>query len=887
MGEEAVAQEQQVISVTQWRGMFSNRPKTYRKITFAFLALVCVALTFTQLGFAGIGLPGDYAAYAVTLLFPIALTSVLLGFGRGTLMGAVAGVVLWIHSMLMPLDGYELTFVTLFSSVIQLAFSGFLMDLLYALVLRKERPVWATVLFVILISIGISWLYTVCFIFNVMAVVVSRLMNAGLITYDESDSARYISQMLDTMEAQFGDIGLQAWCDAAMMAAVALLGWKAESFYDKFKKASTIRTVFNTRLAFVVVSAFLVISSVFFIGITQMDLTRAEDASKAEIAYLEYKTKSLQERSADGGVFMSEVMEGYTVEEDGYMFVASSETLEVMAADFEIPEDVVRISDVFGLDTEYTIRQAAESGQFARVLCDLSYADDSAVTSEMGYVQAASEDGVIYCIILPASKVHEDRAMFMALFTLAIIVLLIVVFLLTSKLLDRVVAEPIDDINGSLAKITEGVLTEEVGPQSTDELDSLADGINATVDALKGYIREAESRIDAELEAAKTIQASALPQVFPPYPDILHFDIHASMKPAREVGGDFYDFFLIGDCDEDNGKLGVVLGDVSGKSISAALFMMTAKTFVRSYMESGMSVGEAIENANRQLCEGNEAGMFVTLFAGVLDYATGHIEYVNAGHNPPLIWKHDGQWHWLKDKSGLPLGLFDDLPYKQYSMDCEVGEMLFLYTDGVTEALNTKMELFGEERLIWLAEQAYPLHPREFVGAVEEAIAAFAYGAEQSDDITILTLEVGVPPEITTVVTFPAKSECLYDVFDFIHKELDKRFCPKRTQNAIDVAVEEVFVNIVNYAYASSVPEEKRVVRVSYTYMADPPSIEITLEDDGIPYDPTAKEDVVLPTTVEEMTIGGLGIYMTKQLMDELSYERCGDSNVLTLKKSW
>ena len=143
-----------------------------------------------------------------------------------------------------------------------------------------------------------------------------------------------------------------------------------------------------------------------------------------------------------------------------------------------------------------------------------------------------------------------------------------------------------------------------------------------------------------------------------------------------------------------------------------------------------------------------------------------------------------------------------------------------------------------------------------------------------------------MPPEITEVVTFPAKLEALYDVNDFIHRELDKRFCPKRVQSQIDLAVEELYVNIANYAYKSDVPEERRVVRVSYTYLAEPPSIEITLADDGVPYDPTAKEDVMLPTTVDEMEIGGLGIFMSKQLVD-MSYERSGGSNVLTIKKSW
>lgn len=160
------------------------------------------------------------------------------------------------------------------------------------------------------------------------------------------------------------------------------------------------------------------------------------------------------------------------------------------------------------------------------------------------------------------------------------------------------------------------------------------------------------------------------------------------MQPAREVGGDFYDFFLIGDaCNAESGKLGFVVADVSGKGVPAALFMMAAKTAIRGYMESGMELGEAFENANRKLCAGNDFAMFLTAFAGVLDYATGTIAYVNAGHNAPLLRQH-GEWRQLTDKSGLPLGLFDGMPYKASECTCAIGDELLLYTDGVIEAMD-------------------------------------------------------------------------------------------------------------------------------------------------------------------------------------------------------
>ena len=393
--------------------------------------------------------------------------------------------------------------------------------------------------------------------------------------------------------------------------------------------------------------------------------------------------------------------------------------------------------------------------------------------------------------------------------------------------------------------------------------------------------------MDTELATAKAIQESALPRTFPPYPDILKFDVYASMKAAREVGGDFYDFFLVGnECDSDEGKLAFVIADVSGKGVPAALFMMKAMTQVRDYLGSGMEVGEAMENANRQLCEGNDAGMFVTMWVGVLDYASGHVDFVNAGHNPPLLWQRAG-WRWLTDKSGLPLGLFDGFPYEAFSIECGIGDQFLLYTDGVTEAMSATGELYGEDRLLSLVNANLALHPHRLVEAVRHDVAAHAKGAEQSDDITVLALEFGVPPEVTATLVVPASVDQLPRVNEFVHAELDRRLCPVRAQGQLDVAVEELFVNVARYAYPDAAPDEPGSVRVSCTYHADPPCIAVDIADDGIPYNPLEKPDAVTPDDIMDVPIGGLGILMAKRSVDEMSYERVGDSNVVTIVKRW
>ncbi len=456
-------------------------------------------------------------------------------------------------------------------------------------------------------------------------------------------------------------------------------------------------------------------------------------------------------------------------------------------------------------------------------------------------------------------------------------------FAASSRLLVRIVADPIDRVNRALERIAEGDLATRTDEGSSRELASLSEGVNAMTVALEKQCAQIKEGIKREIDAADIVPTVA----FPPFPDIPRFDIYAGMQPAREVGGDFYDFFLIGDaCDAESGKLGFVVADVSGKGVPAALFMMAAKTAIRGYMESGMELGEAFENANRKLCAGNDSAMFVTAFAGVLDYATGSIAYVNAGHNAPFLRQH-GEWRQLTDKSGLPLGLFDGMPYKAFECTCAIGDELLLYTDGVIEAMDVDDALYGLDRLKALLDDNLDLHPRELIELVRRDVTWFSEGAEQADDITMLALEFGVPPEVTATITVPANDRELPHVTEFVHTELDRRLCPVRAQRQLDIALEELFVNVAHYAYPDATPDRPGEVRVSYTYSAEPPSITVEIEDEGIPFDPLSRPDAVTPTSIEDVPIGGLGILMAKRSVDEMRYERTDGTNVVTITKRW
>ena len=253
---------------------------------------------------------------------------------------------------------------------------------------------------------------------------------------------------------------------------------------------------------------------------------------------------------------------------------------------------------------------------------------------------------------------------------------------------------------------------------------------------LKRYIAEAAARIDRELEFARSIQHSAIPTVFPPYPGHGEFDIFATMDTAKEVGGDFYDFYFVGE-----NKLGFLIADVSGKGIPAAMFMMTAKTIIKGYAESGIPVDEVFTIANAKLCESNEAGMFVTAWMGVLDITTGKVEFANAGHNPPLVRHGDGTFEYLRVRPGFVIAGMEGVKYRKNELYLAPGDEIYLYTDGVTEATDTNNGLYGEERLNALLDSLHVLSGEEVCRAVKGDIDAFVGDAPQFDDITMLYLK--------------------------------------------------------------------------------------------------------------------------------------------------
>ncbi|MBR6171586.1 MAG: PP2C family protein-serine/threonine phosphatase [Eubacterium sp.] len=244
------------------------------------------------------------------------------------------------------------------------------------------------------------------------------------------------------------------------------------------------------------------------------------------------------------------------------------------------------------------------------------------------------------------------------------------------------------------------------------------------------------NRLDTELSMATRIQADTLPNIFPAFPERDEFNIYASMKPAKEVGGDFYDFFLI-----DNDHLGIVMADVSGKGVPAALFMMISKILVQNYASMGLEPKQVLENVNRQICKNNREDMFVTVWFGSLDLNTGKLMAGNAGHEYPVLKKPDGHFELIKDKHGLVIGGMDGVRYSQYELQMDPGAKLFIYTDGVAEATNAQEELFGTDRMVHALQLAENDSPKEILEMVDAAVNSFVGDAPQFDDLTMLCIE--------------------------------------------------------------------------------------------------------------------------------------------------
>lgn len=344
-------------------------------------------------------------------------------------------------------------------------------------------------------------------------------------------------------------------------------------------------------------------------------------------------------------------------------------------------------------------------------------------------------------------SVMADRQAFLMRLCAILIGITTVITLALIKVVNTALVKPINSLASAASSYVEAKEEGEVSAlalldiHTGDEVENLSHALKRMERDINGYIENLthvtaeKERIGAELSVATHIQASMLPCIFPAFPNRREFDIYATMTPAKEVGGDFYDFFLV-----DDDHLAVVIADVSGKGVPAALFMVIAKTLIKDHTQSGKPPEEVFTEVNRQLCEANDENLFVTAWMGVLEISTGKLVYVNAGHNPPVIGRKNGETEFLRSRPGFVLAGLDFTKYRAGSLELMPGDLLYLYTDGVTEAMNTAQELYGEERLKRTLDANVSAAPEEIFKAVKKDLDDFVADAPQFDDITMLAM---------------------------------------------------------------------------------------------------------------------------------------------------
>lgn len=514
-----------------------------------------------------------------------------------------------------------------------------------------------------------------------------------------------------------------------------------------------------------------------------------------------------------------------------------------------------------------------------------TYVTDTNVNGSIIYTHyelIRSIDGDIVGILANGREVIELRGMIYSQQKRAFLIILIVMGIANTMLgvIVYSIVKSVTIIKERLDLIGTGEFPDEPLILNTDdELTDVAKSINQMVVSLKN-----KQRIEGELMIASGIQAQMLPNTFPAFPEREEFDIFAAMRPAKEVGGDFYDFFLLG---EKN--IAVVMADVSGKGVPAAMIMAIIRTLIKSYAHAKMSLSEIFDKVNRTMCTDNSEGYFVTAWMGVLNTETGVLNFVNAGHNPPLIRRTDengeGQFEYLKMKPNFVLGGLEDIVYKEQKVQLKPGDKLLLYTDGVTEATSTifEDELYGEARLKEALNRDPKAGVNQMIEAISQSMTEFIGQAEQYDDITVLALDYRKAYErqkLSSEKEFLALPESLEAVNTYVEEELDIMDCPDTLKAKIMVAVEEVFLNIANYAYG----EGKGSMRLEIL-SDDENNVELVFKDRGIPFDPLAKKDPKLDESLEERNIGGLGIFMVKKIMDYVEYRYEDGQNIFTMRK--
>ena len=596
-------------------------------------------------------------------------------------------------------------------------------------------------------------------------------------------------------------------------------------------------------------------------------------------------------------------------------YYASSDVNDIFIAMYD--EETQALVYVADPDDKRPLRTGAWEEETAKEISQFLNSDGSTEIYNISYtdkygwlcttgVPIFNDDGSIASFILADVSLEEllhGMRSFTILYTIATILTVLLLGFLLSRHIRKNMVEPINMIAEAAEAYVKdkkdgGTLSENhfkgLGIDTGDEIENLyftlsdmEKDLNAYEEDLTKAIQE-QQRIGTELDLAKRIQEDMLPTIFPPFPERKDFDVYASMIPAKEVGGDFYDYFLI-----DDDHLCIIMADVSGKGVPAALFMMASKILLKTTAMAIPEPGKILARVNNQICSNNSLEMFVTAWLGILELSTGKLTAANAGHEYPIIRQHGGRYELYRDRHGFVMGGMEGMEYKEYEIWLKPGSEVFLYTDGVTEATNEKNEQFGTKRLLESLNGGLAPELKGVLERVNDAVDVFVGDAPQFDDITMLCLyyagadatdssEEQREGRYMKEMTLEATVGNIPIVTDFINTELEALECPMKAQMQIDIAVDELFGNIAHYAYDPLTGPATVRVEVD----DDPMAVIITFIDHGKPYDPLAGKEPDITLNAEDREVGGLGVFLVKKTMDEITYEYKNGQNILKIRKN-
>ena len=485
---------------------------------------------------------------------------------------------------------------------------------------------------------------------------------------------------------------------------------------------------------------------------------------------------------------------------------------------------------------------------------------------------------------IPA-KVIYHMALIVGLIIIATMLLGLIILYIVCRTTLKHVTSPLARFSRSANEIAQGNFNAPLPEITTkDEMKELYDSFKMMQNSLTDRIEELKvaneqkGRIEGELQTARSIQMSMIPKIFPAYPERTDMDIFAKLTPAKEVGGDLYDFFI------RNEKLYLCVGDVSGKGVPASLLMAVTRSLFRTVSNHESDPAKIVTLINDAMSEDNVEIMFVTLFIAVLDLPTGLMRYCNAGHCAPVI--IDTEAHLLPIIANLPIGLASQFKFEGQSVTIKPDTTIFLYTDGVTEAENKSHELFDDDRLIEVSKKCVEENivlPDDFVNEIEQSIHQFVKDAEQSDDMTMMAVRYTKKEETARLrrsITLPNNIETIPQLSEFIEGVGEELEMDMSLTMSLNLAIEEAVVNVMEYAYPPGTEGNVEIEAV-----ANEKRLKIIISDSGIPFDPTKKEKVDTTLSAEERPIGGLGIHLVREIMDSVNYEYRDHKNILTLRK--